>query len=64
MSKTPRRGKRTPQTKALVPVRPASSDFDEVLRLIDAARTHAFAAVNQELVGLWQIGEYISRKLE
>jgi predicted nuclease of restriction endonuclease-like (RecB) superfamily len=45
---------------------PASaSDFDEVLRLIDAARTRALAAVNQELVGLyWQIGEYISRKLE
>ncbi len=43
---------------------PARADFDEVLRLIEAARTRALAAVNQELVGLyWQIGEYISRKL-
>src|SRR6516225_2329201 len=47
----------------MTPVPPA--DFDEVLRLIDAARTRALATVNQELVGLyWQIGEYISRKLE
>jgi DUF1016 N-terminal domain len=44
---------------------PAQADFEEVLRLIDAARTRALAAVNQELVGLyWQIGEYTSRKLE
>src|ERR1700757_2121489 len=48
---------------AMAPASPA--DFDEVLRLIDAARTRALASVNQELVGLyWQIGEYISRKLE
>jgi predicted nuclease of restriction endonuclease-like (RecB) superfamily len=40
------------------------ADFDEVLRLIDAARTRALASVNQELVGLyWQVGEYISRKI-
>jgi predicted nuclease of restriction endonuclease-like (RecB) superfamily len=65
MSKTSRKVKRAPQTKALLSVRPTSSDFDEVLRLIDAARTRAFAAVNHELVSLyWQIGEYISCKLE
>src|SRR5947209_1288176 len=65
MSNPPRKGKRASRTEALVPVRPVSSDFDEILRLIDAARTRAFAAVNQELVGLyWQIGEYISCKLE
>ncbi len=32
---------------------------------LSTRRTRAFAAVNQELVGLyWQIGEYISHKLE
>ena len=36
-----------------------------MLRLIDAARSRALAAVNQELAGLyWQIGEYISRKID
>jgi predicted nuclease of restriction endonuclease-like (RecB) superfamily len=40
-------------------------DFEEVTALIEAARRRAFAAVNHELVGLyWQIGEYISRKVE
>src|SRR5579872_3182321 len=44
---------------------PAHADFDEVLRLIDAARVRALTAVNQELVGLyWQVGEHISRKIE
>ncbi|HVA51826.1 MAG TPA: DUF1016 N-terminal domain-containing protein [Pirellulales bacterium] len=65
MSKPPRKGKRTPQTKALVSAHAVPVDFNEVLRLIEAARARAFAAINQELVGLyWQIGEYISRKLE
>jgi predicted nuclease of restriction endonuclease-like (RecB) superfamily len=36
-----------------------------VVRLIEAARARTFAAVNHELVDLyWQIGEYVSRKLE
>jgi predicted nuclease of restriction endonuclease-like (RecB) superfamily len=40
-------------------------EFDEVVALIDAARARAVAAVNHELVSLyWQIGEYISRKIE
>lgn len=44
---------------------PTSADFDEVLRLIDAARTRAVAAVNTTLIELyWSIGEYISRKIE
>ncbi|MBX9626577.1 MAG: hypothetical protein K2X82_22440 [Gemmataceae bacterium] len=39
-------------------------DFDEVLRLIDAARVRAVAAVNTTLIELyWQIGEYISHKI-
>ncbi len=43
----------------------AHSDFEEVTALIEAARKRAFAAVNHELVALyWQIGEYISRKIE
>ncbi len=43
----------------------AQGDFDEVLRLIDAARTRAVAAVNTTLIELyWSIGEYISRKIE
>ncbi|OWK46448.1 hypothetical protein FRUB_00147 [Fimbriiglobus ruber] len=42
-----------------------TSDFEEVTALINAARERAFAAVNHELVSLyWQVGEYISRKIE
>ncbi len=53
----------SPRTTALTS--PSPADFDDVLRLIDEARARAFAAANQELVGLyWRIGEYISRKLE
>jgi hypothetical protein len=38
--------------------------FDDVLRLIDAARGRAVAAVNKELIDLyWDIGEHISRKI-
>lgn len=43
---------------------PASADFDQVLRLIDAARTRAVAAVNSVLIELyWQIGEYIGQRV-
>jgi predicted nuclease of restriction endonuclease-like (RecB) superfamily len=43
----------------------ASRRFDEVLALIEAARGRAYRAVNTELVTLyWQIGEYISKKIE
>ena len=64
MGKTPRKGKpHSPKAPAGTPL-VSQADFDEVLWLIDAARSRALAAVNQELVGLyWQIGEYISRKL-
>ena len=65
MSHTPKKAKRTPLSKAIGSPRAVSSDFDEVIVLIEAARRRAFAAVNQELVGLyWRIGEYISRNLE
>ena len=43
---------------------PSPTDFDVVLKLIDAARTRALAAVNKTLIDLyWSIGEYISRKI-
>ncbi len=42
----------------------SSADFDEVIALIESARSRAFAAVNQELFELyWQVGQYISRKI-
>jgi predicted nuclease of restriction endonuclease-like (RecB) superfamily len=44
--------------------RASKSDFDEVLRLIETARTRAFVAVNTTVIQLyWSIGEYISRKI-
>jgi predicted nuclease of restriction endonuclease-like (RecB) superfamily len=40
------------------------SGFDEVLKLIEAARTKAVAAVNSSLIDLyWKIGEYITGKV-
>lgn len=51
-----------------IPVREDSigaGEFNEVLGLIEVARRRAHQAVNAELVGLyWQLGEYISRKIE
>jgi predicted nuclease of restriction endonuclease-like (RecB) superfamily len=42
-----------------------TGEFAEVLALIEAARRRAYQAVNTELVGLyWQLGEYISNKIE
>jgi predicted nuclease of restriction endonuclease-like (RecB) superfamily len=39
--------------------------FAEVVQLIEAARQRAYQAVNSTLIDLhWQVGEYISRKLE
>ncbi|MCY2937032.1 MAG: DUF1016 N-terminal domain-containing protein [Planctomycetota bacterium] len=44
---------------------PLETAFTEVLQLIQAAKQRAYQAVNSELVALyWQVGEYISRKLE
>jgi len=40
------------------------AEFDEVLRLIDAARTRAVTAVNTTMIELyWSIGEYLTRKI-
>ena len=44
---------------------PQQADFDVVLRLIEASRGRAVAAVNAELVELyWRIGEHISQRIE
>jgi hypothetical protein len=41
------------------------STFDEVVKLIQNARQKAFTAANKALIDLyWQVGEYISRKLQ
>src|SRR3977135_3169491 len=54
------RGQLIKRAAAMRPVEPA---FDEVLRLIEAARSRAFAAANTELIKLhWQIGEYIGQR--
>ena len=63
MSRTPKKKSNPPKTTAVTASSPA--DFEDVLRLIDAARGRAIAAVNTELIDLyWNIGEHISRKLE
>jgi predicted nuclease of restriction endonuclease-like (RecB) superfamily len=41
-----------------------ADEFDDIFRLIDAARTRAAAAVNTALIDLyWQIGETLSRRI-
>ncbi len=61
-------GKRKPPKNSLTSrsqaAPPAHADFEDVLRLIDAARGRAVAAVNRELIDLyWNVGEHISRKI-
>jgi predicted nuclease of restriction endonuclease-like (RecB) superfamily len=64
MSEKPKNHRGSRPAKVLVRVRPKSSDFDEVVDLIEAARRRSFAAVNKELIDLyWQIGRHISRKI-
>ena len=65
MSKAPKKGSKQNLARQATTNLPSPADFDEVLRLIDAARTRAVAAVNTTLIELyWSIGEYISRKIE
>lgn len=57
-----------PRRKALMPqnspTAPTPAGFDEVLVLIQAARTRAVTAVNTALIDLyWSIGKHISRKV-
>ncbi len=52
------------QTQAMLAPEVAQAGFDEVLGLIEAARTHAVASVNTALIDLyWSIGKRISRKI-
>jgi predicted nuclease of restriction endonuclease-like (RecB) superfamily len=53
------------KTPAIHSETPEEAAFAEVVEMIQAARGRALAMVNTELVDLyWQLGEYISRKLE
>ena len=55
----------SPKTKLAPPPAPDEASFAEVAGLIAAARQRAFQAVNTALIELyWQVGEYISRKIE
>lgn len=50
--------------KAIAPA-PVEASFAAIVGMIQAAKQRTYQAVNTELVSLyWQIGEYISRKLE
>lgn len=52
-------------TRPIVPSDASETRFGEVLALIQCARQHAAKAVNTQLIELyWQVGAYISRKLE
>jgi predicted nuclease of restriction endonuclease-like (RecB) superfamily len=63
MSKARKKGTQQSPGRQTSAIPPAQGDFDEVLRLIDAARARAVAAVNTTLIELyWSIGEYIARK--
>ncbi len=50
--------------KGLGDANPDTSAFEEVVRMIRAARQNALREANAELVRLyWNVGQYISRKL-
>jgi hypothetical protein len=64
MSKTPKKKKNAILAKPIDAPTRSQSDFEDVLRLIDAARGRALSAVNKELIDLyWSIGEHISGKI-
>jgi len=45
-------------------ITPSQADFDQILKLIDAARTRAVTAINTALIDLyWLIGEHIATKI-
>lgn len=65
MSKAPKKGTKQSLARQVTIKSASPADFDEVLRLIDSARTRAFTAVNTTLIELYlSIGEYISGKVE
>jgi predicted nuclease of restriction endonuclease-like (RecB) superfamily len=64
MKKTPGTGRRKGAITRSTAKSPSRAGFDEVLALIEAARTRAVAAVNTTLIDLyWTIGKHISRKI-
>ena len=64
MSKSPRKTPRKAVAERVGADQPPQADFEEVVSLIESARTRALAAVNTVLIDLyWQIGEYISHKI-
>ena len=41
-----------------------SSEFEEVISIIERARENAFRAVNHELISMyWKIGQFLSKKI-
>ena len=69
MSKSPKRAEKRYVALPATVNSPSPGDFDEVLQLIDSARTRAVSAVNTTLIELYwsigqyrSIGQYISRK--
>ncbi|HYV36482.1 MAG TPA: PDDEXK nuclease domain-containing protein [Gemmataceae bacterium] len=63
MNKPPKKSKRQALVKSAASAA-SPADFDEVIALIESARTRAFAAVNQEVIDLyWNIGATISRRV-
>jgi predicted nuclease of restriction endonuclease-like (RecB) superfamily len=64
MSKTPKHSRRQGPAESKTTGPPSQADFDEVVRMIEAERAQAYAAVNTRLIHLyWNIGEYISRRV-
>ena len=64
MSKKLKKSKYRTMAKSVRAQVPTLSDFDEVVRLIDAARTRAVAAVNTTLIELyWNVGEFVAMKV-
>jgi predicted nuclease of restriction endonuclease-like (RecB) superfamily len=64
MGKKPKKGNPQSLATRAGATAPSQADFDEILRLIEAARARAVAAVNTALIDLyWQIGEHISRRI-
>ena len=64
MSKLPKKSRITTLAKRSPGTRTSSAGFDDVLALIESARTRALGAVNTALIDLyWSIGEHISQKI-
>jgi predicted nuclease of restriction endonuclease-like (RecB) superfamily len=64
MSRAPKKPSRKSAIQRVEAASPSQAEFDEVLALIDAAKTRALAVVNTALIELhWTLGEYISRRV-